>query len=67
MESKKHYQSCRWGLGRIREDGRAESDSEGLWQFSSMALGKKVDVEGGTELGVDETLKQVLRTMETES
>lgn len=32
-----------------------------------MALGKKVDVKDGTELGVDETLKQVLRTMEAES
>ena len=29
-----------------------------------MVLGKKVDVEDGTELGVDETLKQVLSTVE---
>lgn len=38
------HQSCRRGLDRISEHGKAETDSEGLWQVSSMVLGKKMEL-----------------------
>ena len=42
--SQRKHQSCRCGPDRISEHGKAETDSEDLWQFSTVVLGKKMDL-----------------------